>query len=204
MPSDPKPGQLASLIISIIILIVVIMLIIVICVNWYNSKNANQPLVKNPQAIAAAYMYNKNMFAQPLGAQLTCGPHSIIGITCKSIQNGAVNQYAVLSGICTSLAKPNYHKSAVYTCSTINARNNREALLCGSNNKLAYSGGKEVNSNGSLKLLTAPHSVCLSENNQKCSANEITQITHSTLICNGNICTGGNSNVYCLNESIFK
>ena len=46
------------------------MLIIVICVNWYNSKNANTNTntntnvkntnVKNPQAIAAAAIYNKN------------------------------------------------------------------------------------------------------------------------------------------------
>uniref|UniRef100_A0A6C0I1B3 Uncharacterized protein n=1 Tax=viral metagenome TaxID=1070528 RepID=A0A6C0I1B3_9ZZZZ len=65
MPSDPKQGQLASLIISIIILIIVIILIIIVCCNWYNTtyttnNTNNQPRVQNPQALAAAAMYKNN------------------------------------------------------------------------------------------------------------------------------------------------
>jgi flagellar basal body-associated protein FliL len=62
MPLDQKQGHLASLIISIIILIVIVMLIIVVCVNWYNTNytNNNQPLIQNPQALAAAAMYKNN------------------------------------------------------------------------------------------------------------------------------------------------
>ena len=61
MVLDQKQGQLASLIISIIILIIVVVLIIVVCVNWYNNNNnTNQPLIQNPQALAAAAMYKNN------------------------------------------------------------------------------------------------------------------------------------------------
>jgi len=62
MPSDKKQEHLASLIISIIILIIVIILIIIVCYNWNisNGTNANdQLLIKNPQVLAAAAIYNK-------------------------------------------------------------------------------------------------------------------------------------------------
>lgn len=63
MPSESNQGQIASLIISIIILIIVIILIIIVCCNMYNTNNTNQSRVQNPQALAAAAMYNKNNFA---------------------------------------------------------------------------------------------------------------------------------------------
>jgi hypothetical protein len=55
MSSDPKQGQVASLIISIIILIIV-------CANWYNTNNQTQTTsIKNPQRIAlGTYVYNQN------------------------------------------------------------------------------------------------------------------------------------------------
>lgn len=64
MYDSPEQAKLASLIISIVILIIIIVLIVVVCCNW-NTINANanannQPLVQNPQALAAAAMYNKN------------------------------------------------------------------------------------------------------------------------------------------------
>jgi hypothetical protein len=77
MPSNPKQGQLASLIISIIILIIVIILIVIVCCN-YNSSSSNtsntQPYLQNPQRAAAlgagAYKYNQNK--NNFGQTMTC------------------------------------------------------------------------------------------------------------------------------------
>uniref|UniRef100_A0A6C0I3A1 Uncharacterized protein n=1 Tax=viral metagenome TaxID=1070528 RepID=A0A6C0I3A1_9ZZZZ len=65
MPNSNQ-GALASLIISIIIFIIVLILIIAVSYNWRVSttNNTNQPMVTNPQFLAAA-MYNKNNFASP-------------------------------------------------------------------------------------------------------------------------------------------
>uniref|UniRef100_A0A6C0I219 Uncharacterized protein n=1 Tax=viral metagenome TaxID=1070528 RepID=A0A6C0I219_9ZZZZ len=60
MPIDQKQGQLASLIISIIILIIVIILIVIVCCNWNTNNTTASPLIKNPQALAAAYAYKNN------------------------------------------------------------------------------------------------------------------------------------------------
>ena len=68
MYDSPEQAKLASLIISIVILIIIIVLIVVVCCNWNtinananaNANNQQQPLVQNPQALAAAAMYNKN------------------------------------------------------------------------------------------------------------------------------------------------
>uniref|UniRef100_A0A6C0I0U4 Uncharacterized protein n=1 Tax=viral metagenome TaxID=1070528 RepID=A0A6C0I0U4_9ZZZZ len=67
MPSDPKQGQLASLIISIIILIIVIILIVIVCCN-YNCNQMNQPpAVHDP--LLVAYRYINGFRDGPHGAQ---------------------------------------------------------------------------------------------------------------------------------------
>jgi len=81
MPNSNQ-GALASLIISIIIFIIVLILIIAVSYNWRvsttnntNTNNStNQPMIKNPQFLAAA-MYNKNNFASPpIGMGLYASP----------------------------------------------------------------------------------------------------------------------------------
>jgi hypothetical protein len=68
MYDNPEQAKIAALIISIIILIIIIILIVIVCCNWNNlntntNTNANyqqQPLMQNPQALAAAAMYKNN------------------------------------------------------------------------------------------------------------------------------------------------
>ena len=87
MPVDPKQGQIASLIISVIILVIVIILIVIVCCNWNNINNTNttQPVVQNPQALAAAAMFKKNQ-----GQNINAG----VNLVKNNPQKAALGAYA--------------------------------------------------------------------------------------------------------------
>jgi len=107
MYDNPEQAKLASLIISIVILIIIVVLIVIVCCNWnsLNANNANnayntnanannanannQPLIQNPQALAAAAMYNKNQ-----GMNMANAANAAANAVRNNPQKAALGAYA--------------------------------------------------------------------------------------------------------------